>query len=44
MSKTTMQLFQHDKDKLEEKRKELGLANVAEVLKRLMKHLNKVKS
>ena len=39
-----MQVYQDDKDALEEKRKELGLANVAEVLKRLIKHLNKVKS
>ena len=44
MKKTTMQLYQDDKDALEEKRKELGLANVGEVLKRLMKHINKVKS
>ena len=39
-----MQVFREDKDKLEEKRKELGLANVAEVQKRLMKFLDKVKS
>lgn len=43
MSNTTMQLPQEVKDKLEEKRKELKLANVGAVVEKLVKYLNKLK-
>ncbi len=41
--KMSMQLWKSDKDLLEAKRKELGLISVAEVMKRLVKYIDKVK-
>ncbi len=41
--RTTIQLYKIDKDSLEVKRKELGLISVAEVVKRLVKFLDKVR-
>lgn len=43
MSNTTIQLPKEVKDKLEEKKKELKLANVGAVVEKLTKYLDKLK-
>ena len=41
---TTIQLPRDVKKKLEEKKKELKLANVGAVVEKLLKHIDKIKS
>lgn len=42
-TKTTIQLYKSDKILLEKKKKELGLSSVAEVQKKLIKYLDRIK-